>query len=163
MANIIPNLSGSEVDMVTLKSIRESILKERGLAIKQPKERARRQFVPRQQATLHYRKTMMMEYLELKYGDGQSIWDILISGSLNVVVKRFNGEVDRSTISRWIDRYNLRYDKTNLPECRICSHYNQIHCDQGTCILLINMEEWELVLVKKSELLAGNTGNRRTT
>lgn len=143
--------------MVTLKSIREAILKERGLAVAQKQKQSKRQFVPRQVIPKHYKPTTQMKYLENKYGNGQSIFDIILSGSLSVVCDRLGNEVDRSTVSKWIKRYHLRYGKTNLPDCAICSHYLSIQCDQGTCNLLIQTEQWELVLLKKKELLAGNT------
>jgi len=96
-------------------------------------------------------KTPLMKYLERKYS--VSISDVLMSGSLSVVARSLGNEVDITTISKWIKRFKLRYTKDNLPVCMNCN-YHQPACDSGVCTILVNLELWNLVLLKKDEVLA---------
>lgn len=130
---------------------RERILKERGMVKTRPSSKKRSKVVPIIKPPVSgINKTPMMRYLEEKYG--QPIEEVLISGSLTIIVKRLNGEVDRSTVSRWIKRLKLRYTPENLPNCHGCKEYRPA-CDLGLCYVLLNLELWELVPLKKEEIL----------
>ena len=61
--------------------------------------------------------------------------------------------VDRSTISRWIKRFGLKYSKDNLPSCEDCPHYGPA-CDSGICYVLIEQGLYDLIEVKKEEMLS---------
>lgn len=135
-----------------IKDIKQKVLNDRGLAPTQSKVRTKRVLTHRNVLIPRKAKSPLMKYLENKYGDGQTIWDILTSGSLNSIVKRLGNEVDRTTISKWQTRYKLRYNATNLPLCDDCSQW-QTSCDAGLCTILIEKQEWELVLKKKEEIL----------
>lgn len=89
------------------------ILQERGLT-KVTERRARHfreqfgRFVPIPKPTVAgKKKTPLMKYLEQKYNT--SIEEVLVSGSLSVTARRLGNEVDVTTISRWIKRFDLRY------------------------------------------------------
>jgi len=136
---------------LTPTDIRNKLLKEVGLTPTQKEKRRNHKLKPLPQAVIpKVRKTPMMLYLEEKYKE--PVEKVLLSGSLNVVAKHFNGEVDRSTISRWIKRFKLRYDKDNLPQCEGCLRYGPA-CDSGICYILLELELWELVPIKKQEVL----------
>jgi len=97
-------------------------------------------------------KTPLMRYLELVYGE--PVEKMLLSGSLSVVAKHLGNEVDVSTLSKWIKKLKLRYTADNLPVCDGCRRYGPA-CDSGVCYLLIELELYNLLEVKKSEVLAG--------
>lgn len=97
-------------------------------------------------------KTPLMRYLELVHGE--PIEEILLSGSLSVVAKKLDNEVDVSTLSKWIKRLKLRYTEDNLPQCEGCRRYGPA-CDSGVCYLLIEMERYDLLDIKKKEVLDG--------
>ncbi|KKK55867.1 hypothetical protein LCGC14_3070220, partial [marine sediment metagenome] len=101
-------------------------------------------------------KTPLMQLLEHKYG--YAIEDVLVSGSLSVVAKQLGNEVDTSTLSKWIKKLKLRYNADNLPDCKDCRQYG-LACEQGVCYVLINLELYELVPIKRKEMLnEGSSG-----
>lgn len=134
---------------VTPADIKRQVLVQSGLEQFQPQAKKRRKVRPKPQP-LAVSKTATMKYLEQKYG--VVIPDILTTGSLSTVVRLLGGEVDTSTISRWIKRFKLRYSADNLPDCQYCNHYKPT-CDQGVCQVLLDLELYELVLMKKAEVL----------
>lgn len=137
---------------IPTSKLREKLLKERGLTPTQPKARQHRKLVLKVQPgrpDLH--KTPLMQMLEMKYGGSQNIWEILQSGSLSTIRKRLGNEVDISTISKWMKKYKLRYTESNLPDCRGCQHHKP-WCDLGSCNILMEMELWDLIGLKKEEL-----------
>ena len=130
---------------------RDRILKERGLLQRRPAPRKRKLLQPAIKVTISaVPKTPLMRYLETKYGI--AIEDMLMSGSLSVVAKKLGNEVDVTTLSRWIKRFKLRYTADNLPSCEGCKQYG-ITCDLGVCNVLIALELWDLVLLKKKDIL----------
>ncbi len=137
---------------------RDRILRERGLVRKQGKRGRPRdtvgRFAPLPRPTVSgKRKTALMKYLEQKYG--VAIEEVMVSGNLSQIVKRLGNEVDYSTISRWIKRFKLRYSANNLPDCTDCLHRGPA-CEGGVCYVLIGLELWELVLLKKEVMLNEN-------
>ncbi len=132
---------------------RDRILKERGIIQVKPSIKKHSRLSPSIKVTHPGKpKTALMKYLEQKYG--VSIEDVLISGSLAVVAKRLGDEVDVTTISKWIKRFKLRYTKDNLPDCIGCKQYG-LACEGGICYVLMNMELYELIPIKKEEVLNG--------
>lgn len=133
--------------------IRDRILKERSIATFQPAPRKHRRIKPIiKVASSSEPKTAKMLYLELRYNC--RIEEILLSGSLSVVARKLGGEVDTSTISKWIKKLRLRYTKDNLPNCQYCRH-KKTACIYGICYVLVEMELWDLVLLKKEEIVNG--------
>ena len=100
-------------------------------------------------------KTTLMKYLENKYKVRME--DVLMSGSLAVVRKKLGSEINPATISKWIKKYKLRYTKDNLPQCK-CPSYGPV-CDSGLCVILMDMELYDLVPAKKAEILKEMEGN----
>ena len=129
-------------------SPKEKILQERGLVLTKP--RGKYWYKPRPVVDDTKPKTALMKYLEQKYK--VDIVDVLLTNSLSKAAKRLGGEVDTSTLSKWIKRLRLRYTKDNLPECKGCKHRG-VACDGGICYVLISLELWDLVPIKKEELL----------
>jgi hypothetical protein len=130
---------------------KERILKERGLSQKQPAPRKHRRFQAEIKAKVSGKpKTSLMKYLEQKYK--VAIEEVLVSGSLSVVAKKLGNEVDTTTLSRWIKRFKLRYSGDNLPSCDGCKHYGPA-CDSGICYILADMELYDLIPIKKQEVL----------
>ena len=78
--------------MPTLKHIRESILTER------------RMLMPQVKVDKGSPYTRDMKYVELQ--TGKHIEELLMSGSLSEVAKLIDR--DKSTVSKWIKRLNLR-------------------------------------------------------
>lgn len=135
---------------------KDKILKERGLTVTRPAPKKHRRFMPEIKVTYSGKpKTPLMRYLEQKYQ--VPIEDMLVSGSLSVVAKRLGNEVDVTTLSRWIKRFKLRYTVDNLPNCEGCKHEG-IACQAGVCYVLLNMELYDLVPIKKQEVLNEQTG-----
>ena len=137
-----------------MDSIKQRILKERGLVRVDKRNTKRHSFdghrpVPNVVID-RKRKTPLMLYLEEKYH--VLIETALVSGSLSVVAKKFGDEVDVSTISRWITRFKLRYTANNLPICEGCIH-TDLSCNGGVCAILMELEEWDLMMVKRDQLL----------
>lgn len=145
-------------------NLKDRILKERGLVkVKERKPGHQRdtfgKFAPAPKAVISgKRKTPLMKYLEQKYN--VALEEILVSGSLSIIAKRLGGEVDVTTISRWIKRFNLRYSEDNLPDCTNCRHRGPA-CEGGVCLILMESEQWDLVLLKKEVML--NEGNQNPT
>ena len=132
-------------------SPRDRILKERGLQLTRPAPKKHRRLVHSIKPTYSGQpKTALMKYLEQKYR--VAIEDVLLSGSLSIVAKRLGNEVDVTTLSKWIKRFSMRYTEDNLPQCDGCKHYGPA-CESGVCYVLINLELWELVPIKKKEVL----------
>ena len=97
-------------------------------------------------------KTALMKYLEQKYH--VAIEEVLLTGSLSIVAKKLGNEVDVTTLSRWIGRFKLRYTPDNLPNCEDCPYW-EISCQGGVCGILMKLEEWDLMLIKRQQLLGG--------
>ena len=135
---------------VTPTQIRQQLLKEKGLTSFKsgPARHGKLKPVP-MPAIDPKLKTPMMRYLELVYGE--PIERILLSGSLSVVAKKLDGEVDTSTLSKWIKRLKLRYGVDNLPQCDGCSRHGPA-CDGGICYILIELELYNLLLLKRKEM-----------
>ena len=132
-------------------SPKDRILKERGLLEHSPAPRKHRRLQPATKVSVPVGlKTTLMLYLEQKYG--VAIEDVLLSGSLSEVVKKLGDEVDTTTISKWIKRFNLRYSEDNLPNCEGCKQYGPA-CEVGMCYVLIGLELYELIEAKKKEVL----------
>ncbi len=127
------------------QSIKKQILLQHGLGRK-PKAKY---IEPHKPNPLH---TKAMAYIELRYGNGQTLEQILMSGSLNQVVHKLGNEIDRSTISKWIKQLNLRFTTDNLPKCEGCTSH-EIVCEQGICPILIDRSQWNLIEVKRNEVM----------
>ena len=135
----------------TPNNIRTQAMKELGITSFKPTPKKQRRLKPVPAGSINFaRKTPLMRYLELVHGE--PIEDILMSGSLSVVAKRLDNEVDVSTLSKWIKRLRLRYTKDNLPQCDGCRRYGPA-CESGVCYLLIELELYDLLEQKKKEVL----------
>ena len=141
-------------------NVKDRLLQERGLVSASPARHKRKRVRVQPIAVGGIAKTPMIRYLEQKYN--VAIDEVIMSGSLNQVVDKLGKEVDRSTVSRWIKRFRLRYSKDNLPNCVDCKHY-QAACDLGICFVLINLELWDLVELKKEEINDRNKGTGQGT
>lgn len=95
-------------------------------------------------------KTPLMRYLELVHGE--PIEQMLLSGSLSVVAKKLDNEVDTSTLSKWIKKLHLRYSAENLPCCQDCKSYGPA-CESGVCYVLIELELYGLLPLKRKEMM----------
>jgi hypothetical protein len=135
---------------ITPNDIRAKLLKERGITASAKAVNKRKRFVPAIEVQT-IPKTAKMMYLEMKYG--LHLEDVLISGSLNQIVARFGGEIDRSTVSKWIARFHARYTATNLPVCSGCKHMHPC-CQHPTwqCNVLTVMGLYKLIPLKRKEL-----------
>ena len=134
---------------------KDRILAERGLVKSRPNSKRNRVFTPIIKPTYDgHRKTPLMRYLEQKYK--QPIEEIIVSGSLSVVAKKLGSEVDVTTISKWIKRFKLRYNESNLPSCMDCKLEGPA-CSGGICYILLNLGLYDLIGSKKKEVL--NEGN----
>ena len=134
----------------TPNSIRTQAMKELGIASFKPAKKPRRLKPVPAGRTDSESKTPLMRYLELVHGE--PIEQMLLSGSLSVVAKKLDNEVDVSTLSKWIKRLKLRYGRDNLPQCDGCAKYG-LACEGGVCLLLIELELYDLLEVKKKEVL----------
>ena len=145
-----------------MPDLKERILRERGLVrVKEHKPKSKRdhfgKFLPLPKpSTKKLKKTPMMKYLEQKYKVVME--EALTNGSLSIVAKQFGNEVNVSTISRWIKRFGLRYTSDNLPSCDNCQHWTMA-CNGGVCSILMMMEEYDLMMEKRKQLLGGNNEN----
>ena len=136
--------------MPTPNDIRTQAMKELGITtFKQAKKQRRMKPVTAGSIPSEL-KTPLMRYLELVHGE--PIEQILLSGSLSVVAKKLDNEVDVSTLSKWIKKLRLRYTEDNLPQCEGCRRYGAA-CEAGVCYLLIELELYGLLEVKKAEVL----------
>jgi len=132
------------------------ILQERGLIkVKERKPGKHRdsfgKFVPIPRPIVGGKsKTALMKYLEQKYNVAME--EVLLSGSLSIVAKKLGNEVDVTTLSRWIGRFKLRYTPNNLPNCNLCNQWT-LACEGGVCSILMQMELWDLVFIKRQEIL----------
>ena len=135
----------------TPNQIRQQLLKEKGITSFKPEPTKHSKLKPVPMPTLDQKlKTPMMRYLELVYGE--PIERMLLSGSLSVVAKRLDNEVDTSTLSKWIKKLKLRYSEDNLPTCYHCSRRGPA-CETGVCYILIELELYTLLHVKKREMM----------
>lgn len=140
---------------LTRQQMRDRLLKERGLKSHTPTKHHRSKLRPEIKPTFDGKpKTPLMKYLEAKYGE--AIEDVLMSGSLTVVAKHLGNEVDVTTLSKWIKRFKLRYNETNLPTCVECKRHGPA-CDAGVCYVLLDLERYDLVEAKKKEVLDGQS------
>lgn len=138
----------------TPTDIRNQVLKERGITTFTEKGRkSRLKHVP-QPAIPNHNKTPLMRYLELVHGE--PIERMLLSGSLSVVAKRLDNEVDTSTLSKWIKKLKLRYSESNLPDCNTCAR-SVPSCESGICDILMEQERYDLVLLKRKEMVDAQT------
>lgn len=142
-----------------MPDLRDRILQERGLVkVRKPKQKGHTRdgfgkFVPKPKTVIQGKsKTPLMRYLEQKYH--VALEDVLISGSLSQVAKQLGNEVDVTTLSKWIKRFRLRYTKDNLPSCEDCRYW-QLACEGGICRILMDMEEWDLMLEKRKQIMEG--------
>jgi len=137
--------------MPTPKDIRTQAMKELGITSFKPEPKKQRVLRHLPEVTTNPKlKTPLMRYLELVHGE--PIERILLSGSLSVVAKKLDNEVDTSTLSKWIKKLKLRYTADNLPQCDGCRRYGPA-CDSGVCYLLIELELYDLLENKKKEVL----------
>jgi len=136
----------------TPTDIRNQVLKDRGITTFTEKgKKSRLKLVP-QPTIPNHSKTPLMRYFELVHGE--PIERMLLSGSLSVVRKRLDNEVNTSTLSKWIKRLKLRYSESNLPDCSTCTRTGPA-CESGVCYLLIELERYDLVLLKRKEVMNG--------
>ncbi len=135
----------------TPNDIRSKVLKDRGITSFKPVKGKHRKLrhTPRQTISPKL-KTPLMRYLEMVHGE--SIEKLLLSGSLSVVAKKLDNEVDVSTLSKWIKKLKLRYSDDNLPDCEGCSSYGRA-CESGVCYVLIGLELYDLLPIKKEEMM----------
>ena len=136
---------------VTPTQIRQQLLKEKGLTSFKPKRTKHAKLRPTPSPPIDPKhKTPMMRYLELVHGE--PIERMLLAGSLSVVAKKLDNEVDVSTVSKWIKKLRLRYSEDNLPQCQGCVRYGSA-CESGICYILIELERYELLPLKKKEMM----------
>lgn len=137
----------------TPDNIRQQVMQERGMtSFKEHGRHKKLRLVP--QPTVPSRlKTPLMRYLELVHGE--PIEKVLLSGSLSVVAKKLDNEVDTSTLSKWIKKLRLRYTADNLPDCGTCTRYIGFYssCESGICHILMELERYDLVLLKRKEMM----------
>lgn len=135
----------------TPNQIRQQLLKEKGITSFKPERGKHTKLKHTPAPPLDPKlKTPMMRYLELVHGE--PIERMLLSGSLAVVAKKLDDEVDTSTLSKWIKRLKLRYSEDNLPNCQGCARYGTA-CESGICYILIELERYELLPLKKKEMM----------
>lgn len=134
---------------------RERIMRDRGITSVRPAKQRRAKLQPLVTAGIaESGKTTLMRYLENKYHVRME--EVLLSGSLSVVAKALGNEVDVSTISKWIKKYKLRYNEDNLPNCSGCRH-ERPSCEVGICHVLMQLELYDLVPLKREEMNDGDT------
>lgn len=136
------------------QQIKDRILKQRGITRTLPTKGTGGSLIPTNIPITGNRKTPLMRMLELKYGKGRTIEEMLLSGSLSEIRRLLGKEVDKTTLSKWIKKFKLRFSETNLPTCDYCHHYAP-KCELGSCVLLYKLEEYELMELKRRELLNG--------
>lgn len=130
------------------KTLRDKILKEQGYTRVQAGKKKHHKLKPAR-PSIEQHKTPTMRWLEIKYDVRME--DVLTSGSLSIVASKLGNEVDTSTISKWIKKLKLRYTADNLPSCEDCPHRRPA-CELGVCMLLVDLEQWDLIELKKEEL-----------
>lgn len=136
---------------ISNKSIKDRILEERGLIEHQTAKHTPKKLARIPPSPLDSLKTPLMRYLELKHG--KPIQDMIMAGSLSQVAKKL--EVDTSTISKWIKHLRLRFGDNNLPNCKGCK-FERPACSLGICHILVEDSRWDLVELKRQELVGGN-------
>ncbi len=83
-----------------ISQLRNQVLNHRGV---KPAKRTKRLLTVDEQPD-SFPKTAKMKMLEYKYHIKLDV--LLFNGSLDDVVQFLNGEIDRSTVSKWRKRYN---------------------------------------------------------
>ncbi len=135
---------------ITPSQIRAQLLKEKGLVSFKPEKAKHAKLRHTPKPTIDQKlKTPMMRYLELVHGE--PIERMLLSGSLSVVAKKLDNEVDTSTLSKWIKKLRLRYSETNLPDCQGCARRGPA-CEGGICVIIIELGLYNLLMVKKAQM-----------
>lgn len=137
---------------VTTVDLRRKVMADLGIQESIPTGMKHHRIKPSVKVNPLHHKTPLMKYLEGRYCAGESLESVLLSGSLSTVAKRLGNEVDVSTISKWITRFNLRYTEHNLPTCDYCTEYSEVQCSQGVCVILMRQEQWNLVLLKQQQM-----------
>jgi transposase-like protein len=127
-------------------NLRDKVMSEMGV-ITYKEQHKQKKLRPKPHVS-RVKKTPLMKYVELV--EGESIEVILLSGSLSKVSERIG--VDPSTISKWIKRFKLRYSKDNLPNCTGCARVG-LACQTGVCYVLIEMELYDLLELKRRTML----------
>lgn len=136
----------------TPNDIRRQVMKERGITTFAEKGKKRHLTKVSVNPIPSSLKTPLMRYWELVLSE--PIERILLSGSLTQVSKRMDNEVDTSTLSKWIKRLKLHYSEENLPSCSGCMVVAQ-SCEVGICPILMDQGLYELVMVKRREVVDG--------
>lgn len=136
---------------ITAKELRERIFAERGL-VKSGQKGKKKRIISDPSSPVKvppHLKTDKMRYLEVKYSKPI---EQLLTGSLSEVVRRVHDEVDFTTVSKWKKKLKLTWSVDNLPDCSKCGHHGPL-CQAGWCSILGEAEKWELVMIKKKELV----------
>ena len=94
-------------DRVPTAELRRRIFNRRGV---QPAKKTKRLLTIDEQPDI-FPKTSKMKMLEYKYHIKLEV--IIFDGSLMEVVQFLNGEVDKSTISKWRSRYQKYMEEKN--------------------------------------------------
>jgi len=86
---------------VSTDQLRQRILKDRGLVPPKPRKVKLPITQPEEDITLMENIPLLpkMKYIEAKYNI--KVKNDIFVGSLNDVVRRYNWDIDRSTVSRW--------------------------------------------------------------
>lgn len=87
-------------DQMPVAKLRRRILNNRGVVV----EKKTKRLLKINEQPDNFPKTSKMKMLEYKYHIKLDV--ILFDGSLDEVVQFLNGEIDRSTISKWRTRYH---------------------------------------------------------
>lgn len=139
---------------VSSKEIREKVLRQRGLTIQRKAKHSHARIVSHIIGkNLDGIKTTKMLYLEQKYC--LLVDQVLQNNSLSQASRKFGGEVDTTTLSKWKLRLGLTYNENNLPSCDGCKSLNE-RCGYSFCIILYERELYDLIPIKKGEII----GNR---
>ena len=139
-----------KVSMVRPNDLRKKLLAERGIVVIQTAKNIHHKLVPATTIQLKT-KTAKMMYLEIKYG--KRIEDVLSGNSLRQAAKIYGNEVDFTTLSKWIDKYKIKYSESNLPACAGCKCKHPT-CDAvAQCNLLVELGMYDLIDAKRRELV----------
>ena len=128
-------------------TIRNRLLKERGLV---PVSGGKLRKVPVTQ--LDHLKTDKMRLIEIKYG--KTIEEMLTSGTCREVEKRYG--IDFTTVSRWINKLNIRYTPDNLPTCQDCIEMNTTCQVTGLCLVLKSANASQATMYAKAVEVLGD-------
>jgi hypothetical protein len=143
----MPNQAGK----LSVKELREKVLKQRGLTLKTTGVHSHSRIVAHLVGPdLDEYKTPMMKYLEQKYA--LRLDQLLQECSLTQACKRLGREVDTTTLSKWKLRLGITYNDEHLPACEGCLTEDD-KCDFGYCSILYERGRYDLMLIKKREVL----------